>query len=117
MAYETNPPATEGKVPEPQGHFAARVPERVARGVYTSAQVLIEAPKEIMIDFLMGLTRPFNVVSRVIVTPQTLSEFINALERNLDGYIQAYGPPPTPPIPPNQKTPTLEEIYENFKLP
>ena len=99
-----------------QSHFAARVPEKVARGVYSSAQVVLDSPKEVMLDFLMGITRPFSVVARVVMTPQTLSEFIPALEQNLDAYIKQYGPPPALPTPVNEHKPTLEEIYEHFKL-
>ena len=99
-----------------QPHFAARVPERVARGVYSSGQVVMDSQKEILLDFLMGITRPFSVVARVIIVPQTLTEFINALEQNLDGYVKQYGQPPTHPTPPNEHKPTIEEIYEHFKL-
>ena len=97
-------------------HFAARVPEGIARGVYSSAHVVIDNPKEVVVDFLMGITRPFSVVARVVMTPQTLAEFIPALEQNLDNYIQQYGPPPALPTPVNEHKPTLEEIYEHFKL-
>ena len=76
---ETNKP--QGPEKE-QPHFSARVPEKVARGVYSSAQVVIDGPKEVLMDFLMGLTRPYSVVSRVIMVPQTLTEFANALENH-----------------------------------
>src|SRR5689334_99139 len=91
-----------GPPPNSQTHFAARVPERIARGVYSSAQVVIDNPKEVVVDFLMGITRPFSVVARVVMTPQTLAEFIPALEQNLENYIQQYGPPPTLPTSVNE---------------
>src|ERR1051325_12202209 len=100
MSEASDKPPGEGKpsgeTPPQPGHFAARVPERVARGVYSSGQVMLESPKEIVIDFLMGLTRPFCVVSRVVVTPQTLGEFVTAMEKNLEGYVQQFGEPKQP---------------------
>ncbi|MGH7180025.1 MAG: DUF3467 domain-containing protein [Tepidisphaeraceae bacterium] len=94
----------------------ARVPERVARGVFTTGQLVLDGPKEFVIDFLQGLTRPFQVASRVVMTPGTMSEFIAALRINLDNYTRSFGPPPpfNPPQP--QPRPTIQEIYENFKL-
>lgn len=95
----------------------ARVPERVARGVLTTGQLILDSPKEFVIDFLQGLTRPFQVGARVVITPQTMAEFVAALQENLDNYIQAFGPPPPLNIPQPQPRPTIQEIYENFKLP
>jgi hypothetical protein len=116
MSDQSNEQNEGGAKPEP-GHFSARVPEKVARGVYSSGQVVIETPKEILMDFLMGITRPFSVVARVVVVPQTLVEFITALEQNLETYTKQYGEPKPPPTPPNERKPTLEEIYEHYKLP
>src|SRR4051812_2593834 len=101
MSDQSNEQNEGGAKPEP-GHFSARVPEKVARGVYSSGQVVIETPKEILMDFLMGITRPFSVVARVVVVPQTLVEFITALEQNLETYTKQYGEPKPPPTPPNE---------------
>ena len=97
--------------------IGARVPEKIARGVYSTGQLVLDSPKEFIIDFLQGLTRPHQVVSRVVVTPQTMQEFINALQLNLDNYTKTFGPPPPLPTPPQQPRPSIEEIYQNFKLP
>src|ERR1700748_1752083 len=72
-------------------NIAARVPERVARGVYSTGQVVLDSPKEFVIDFLQSLTRPHAVVARVVVTPQTMTEFISALQQNLQRYKTAFG--------------------------
>ena len=96
---------------------AARVPEKVARGVYSTGQLVLDSPKEFIIDFLQGLTRPHQVVARVVITPQTMQEFINALQQNLDNYTKTFGAPPPLPPPPTQNRPSIEEIYQNFKLP
>ncbi len=114
-------PAPDPNAPQvqPFSHqpVAARVPERVARGVYSTGQVVLDSPKEFVIDFLQGLTRPHSVVARVVLTPQTMLEMRNALDENLGNYTKNFGPPPTLPTPPNQPRPTIQEIYENFKLP
>jgi hypothetical protein len=96
---------------------AARVPERVARGVMSTGQLVLDGPKEFVIDFLNGLTRPHQVAARVVLAPSTLNEFIQALQQNLDNYGKMFDPPQPPPVPPNQPKPTIQEIYENFKLP
>ena len=95
---------------------SARVPERVAKGVYSTGQLILDSPKEFVIDFLQGMTRPHQVGARVVITPQTMTEFIGALQHNLEGYTRAYGPPPPLPVPPPQTRPTIQEVYDNFKL-
>src|ERR1700727_1534398 len=62
---------------------AARVPEKVAKGIFCTGQVILDSPKEFVIDFLQGLTRPYQVVSRVVMTPQTIAELSDALQKNL----------------------------------
>lgn len=94
---------------------SARVPERVARGAYSTGQIILDSPKEFIIDFLQGLTRPQQVTARVVLHPATMGEFATALRQNLDNYTRTFGPPPQLP-PPGQNRPTIQEIYENFKL-
>lgn len=96
---------------------AARVPEKVARGVYCTGQVILDSPKEFIVDFLNALTRPHQVVARVIMTPQTMSEFARALGQNLEMYKRSFGDPPSIPPPPQDRRPNIQEIYENFRLP
>ncbi len=96
---------------------AARVPEKVAKGLFCTGQVILDSPKEFVIDFLQGLTRPYQVVSRVVLTPQTVSELADALTKNVEMYTKQFGPPPPVPGPVPKNRPTLQEIYENFRLP
>jgi hypothetical protein len=121
VSQPPNSPFNDDKpVREPIEHqsVSARVPERVGRAVYSTGQLVLDSPKEFVIDFLQSLTRPYQVGARVVITPQTMAEFIGALEQNLDNYTKSFGPPPAlPPPPPNQPRPTIQEIYENFKLP
>ena len=120
---EPTPPSPDDPrrdiVQQPVQHqpVSARVPEKVSRGVMSTGQVILDSPKEFMIDFLQGRTRPHQVVARVIMTPATMQEFLNALQQNVQRYTDTYGPPPTLNIPSPQNRPTIQEIYENFKLP
>jgi len=122
----TNPPENpfasgdaDKPISEPIHHHAisARVPERVARGVYSTGQLVLDGPKEFVIDFLQGLTRPFQINARVVMTPSTMSEFVNALTTNLENYTRTFGNPPPLPIPQPHQRPTIQEIYDNYKLP
>src|SRR5206468_2803295 len=48
------PPFSDAPVVQPYSHqpVSARVPERVARGVYSAGQIILDSPKEFVIDFL-----------------------------------------------------------------
>lgn len=113
MSNDPKNPFAQGE--ERPGHFSARVPERVKHGVYSNAQIILDSPKEFVIDFMQGLSRPSQVGARVVITPQTMMEFIAALQQNVDAYTQQFGPPPPAPPPPDRR-PTLEEIYDIYKL-
>jgi hypothetical protein len=94
---------------------AARVPERIARGVFTTGVLVLDSPHEFVLDFLQGLTRPFQVAARIVVVPAVMEQIAVAASENLEKYSQAFGTPAQLPKPP-QKRPTIAEIYENFKL-
>src|SRR6266487_3002792 len=102
--------------PQPPGHFSARVPEKVGRGVYCTGQIIHDSPKEFVIDFLQGLNRPFQIVARVVLAPATMAEFISTFQQNLNNYTKQFGEPMMPNVPPPERRPTIEEIYENYKL-
>jgi hypothetical protein len=108
------PPQVETFSHAPVG---ARVPERVGRGAFCTGQVILDGPKEFVVDFLQGLTRPFQVVARVVLAPSTAAELAEALRRNVEMYTQKFGPPPAVPGPANPRRPTLAEVYENFRVP
>jgi Protein of unknown function (DUF3467) len=94
---------------------AARVPEKLGRAVATTGMLVLDSPNEFVLDFLQGLTRPHQIVARVIVVPKIMEQVVTAASDNLEKYIAANGAPPSLPKPP-QKRPTIAEIYENFKL-
>jgi hypothetical protein len=95
---------------------AARVPERVARGGHATGVIVLDSPTEFVMDFLQGLTRPYQIVSRIVVHPMVMGQIARAMQENVNNYNQAFGAPPALPAPP-QRRPTIQEIYENFKLP
>src|SRR5215210_4135449 len=72
------PPADQ---PQPDGNsgqfnqriqhapVTARVPEKVARGVFSTGVIVIDGPFEFILDFVMGLVQPRQVVARVVMSP------------------------------------------------
>ena len=77
---------------------------------------VLDSPTEFVIDFFQGLSRPALIVGRVVMAPRTMANFYGALQENLGRFTQSFGPPPSLPKPPAQR-PTLQEIYENYRLP
>lgn len=117
---EGNPPPgdpSKGPVTEPFSHqpVAARVPDRCVRGVVSTGVVVLDSPTEFVIDFLQGLTRPFQIVARVVVPPAAMAQLVSAVGENLNRYTQTFGSPPA--MPRSERRPTLQEVYETFKLP
>jgi hypothetical protein len=94
---------------------SARVPERLARGAITTGVLVLDSPHEFVLDFLQSLTRPYQIVARVVVVPRVMEQIVNGASDNLAKYTEVFGAPPTLPKPP-QRRPTIAEIYENFKL-
>jgi len=85
--------------------------------VYCTGQVILDSPKEFIVDFLNALTRPHQVVARVVMHPQTMAELARALAQNIQIYKGNFGDPPPLPPPPTDRRPSIQEIYENFRLP
>jgi hypothetical protein len=96
--------------------IGARVPEKIARGVFSTGVIVLDSPKEFVLDFLQGLSRPFQVSARIVLAPATFEEFTVALKDNLNKYTEAFGPIPQLPKPANPQRPTIQEIYETFKV-
>jgi len=95
---------------------AARVPERLARGIFTTGVLVQDGPNEFVLDFLLSLSRPPQIAARVILAPGVMDALVRTLADNLNKYVQAFGPPAPLPRPQMQRRPSIQEIYENFKL-
>ena len=111
----------------PQGQFsqqvrhrqvAARVPEGVGRGLYANTALVLAGSHEFVVDFLQSVARPQQVVQRIVLPPTILQNLLRAIRQNIDNYQNRFGEiPKGPPTNPNAKPPSIEEIYDQLKLP
>jgi hypothetical protein len=117
------PPQEPGSFSQEFQHaqVSARVPDKVARGVFSTGVLVQQGPYEFVLDFVQGMVQPRQVVARVVLPPAVVPILLAALRENLGLYQNQFGPPPalkvpTPPTPPPPR-PSIEEIYGQFKLP
>ncbi len=97
---------------------AARVPDKVARGVFSTGALVLQGAHEFVIDFVLRMNQPQQIVARVILPLGLMPGLINALRENLANYQKQFGAPPALPTPqPPPKPPTIDEIYDQLKLP
>ena len=122
-------PSRDPNQPQPQGNagqfsqhiqhspISARVPEKVAKGVFSTGVIVIDGPYEFVLDFVMGLVQPRQVVARVVMHPAVVEQFVNAIRDNVSKYESRFGPIPQLPKPtPPPKPPTIQEIYDDLKM-
>jgi hypothetical protein len=121
-------PENEGNKPKNDPHtfsqdfqianLSARVPERVARGVFSTGVLVLQAASEFVLDFILRMNQPHQVAARVILPVGLMPQLIDALKGNLENYRQTFGHPPpplpTPPVP--QQPPSIEEIYRDLRM-
>jgi hypothetical protein len=96
---------------------SARVPERIVRGVMATGVLVLDGPNEFLLDFVQALTRPYQIAARIVLSPAVMEQFVLAVRDNLRKYEQRFGPPPVLPRPPTDRRPTLQEIYDELKIP
>jgi hypothetical protein len=95
----------------------ARLPDRVAAGVFSTGVIVMEGPEEFVVDFIQGVQRPPRVAARVVLGPTTMTQFVAALKENLHRYEQVFGAPKPLPAPNTERRPTIQEIYQDLRLP
>ncbi len=102
---------------------SALVPERVARGVFSTGAVVVQGPHEFILDFLLRMSQPHQVAARVVLPPGVVAQFISALADNLRNYEAKHGPPFVPNAPGAFGQPqasnapvSAQELYEQLKL-
>ncbi len=83
--------------PPPSGSIqvqpvAARVSESASRGVFSTGVVLLTGGNEFIVDFVQNLGSPTSVVSRVIIPHAAMPKIIDAIDRNVEGYEDRFGP-------------------------
>ncbi|HET6251466.1 MAG TPA: DUF3467 domain-containing protein [Tepidisphaeraceae bacterium] len=96
---------------------AARVPEKIGRGIFSTGVLIQDGPGEFVLDFLQGLAKPPTIAARVILSPLAMHSFVNSLRENLGNFTKSFGAPQPLPKPPTPHRPTIQELYEHFKLP
>lgn len=142
------PPDSDGNAPQgsPESHpvsysqVSALVPEHVRGGVFSTGAVVLQGAHEFILDFLQRMTRPYQVVARVVLPPAVTERFIAALQENLQNYERTFGVVPRAPQPqsrsgvaadaphepglgstapqtvPNQSS-VAQDLYDQLKLP
>ena len=97
---------------------SAIVPERVARGVFSTGAVVVQGNHEFIIDFLLRMNSPQQVAARVVMPPAVVGQLVMALQQNLQNYEGKFGPVPTPQLAgdqPSEQT-SARDLYEQLKL-
>lgn len=120
MSAETNPPNEPPSFTQEVQHsqISARVPEKVARGVFSTGTLVLQGPHEFILDFVLRMNQPHQIVARVILPHALMPGLIAALRENLNNFQSKFGPCPALPVsPPPPQPPSIEEIYSQLKLP
>lgn len=97
--------------------LSARVPEHVARGVFSTGAIIICGNTEFVLDFLLRMSRPHQVVARVVLPQAVVPQVIHALRDNVARFTERFGAIPQLPKPENEARPSIQEIYDDLKLP
>jgi hypothetical protein len=105
------------KTPVRAQHVSARVPDRVGDGVFSSGLILMTGGTEFVADFVQNVGPPAKIVARVVMPHAVLPQLIEALRKNLELYTQKFGAPPELPRAEPKKRPTIQEVYDDLKLP
>src|SRR5260370_28526131 len=72
-------------------NISARVPEKVARGVFSTGVLVIQGASEFVLDFVLRMNQPHQVAARVILPISLVPRLIDALKANLENYRQTFG--------------------------
>lgn len=99
-------------------NVGARVPEKVARGVFATGVLVLQGNTEFILDFVLRMNQPHQIVARVVLPFNLIPQMIQALHGNLEQYRRTFGaPPPAMPMPPPPaQPPSIEEIYQSLKM-
>ncbi len=85
------PPPPNGPHPVRSPHVGALVPAHVARGVFSTGVAVLAGSHEFLVDFLLQMQHPQQVVARVILPPPVVGQFLQALRENIGRYEQRFG--------------------------
>ena len=70
----------------------ARVPEKVGRGVFATALMVLQTNELFVLDLLSMTSQPQQVVVRIIMTATSFAQFLAALRVNVEHYESEIGP-------------------------
>ena len=105
---------------------SALVPEQVAKGAFSTGAVVLNGSHEFILDFLLRMTRPHQVVTRVVMPPAVVPQMLQALRQNMENYQRRFGPIPTVPQPlgeqpqqpqQQQQNVSAQDLYDQLKFP
>ncbi|HNX37256.1 MAG TPA: DUF3467 domain-containing protein [Candidatus Cloacimonadota bacterium] len=77
----------------PQNQINIKIDEKVGEGTYSNFFLITNSPSEFIIDFgriLPGIPDA-KIYTRVVTTPQHAKQFLQALEKNIDGFESQFG--------------------------
>lgn len=121
--FPPNPPDDQPPPSEPAPQqvqvpsVTARVPSFIGSGVMSTGAIIMTGPHVFVLDFLQQFGNPPQLVGRVVMPHVVMGQFIRALEHNLAMFEQNFGPPPKLPKPDPANRPSIQEVYDNLKLP
>ena len=92
----SNSPGDPGEHPYFQNFqhtpVGARVPEKIGRGVFATALMVLQTNELFVLDLLSMTSQPQQVVGRIIMTATSFSQFLAALRLNVEHYEREIGP-------------------------
>ncbi|MAT15212.1 MAG: hypothetical protein CMJ46_08085 [Planctomyces sp.] len=71
---------------------SALVPEHIATGVYSTGAMVFQGAHEFVVDFMMRLGKPHQLVARIVLAPSVIPSILRALQSNLDSYDRQFHP-------------------------
>ena len=74
---------------------AARVPERVSRGVFSTGVLVLEGPGEFVLDFLQAVARPYQIVGTSSSRRRSCSNSLQPPATTWESFRQTLAPPPS----------------------
>ncbi|MEZ6132881.1 MAG: DUF3467 domain-containing protein [Planctomycetaceae bacterium] len=99
--------------------IGALVPAHVAMGIFSTGAVVLQGQHEFIVDFLLRMQQPQQVAARIVMPPQVVGQFIQALAENIRKHEDRFGEIllPSAPVPdPNAPKQTAQDLYDQLKL-
>lgn len=98
--------------------LTALVPEHIGAGVFCTGAIILTTPNEFVLDFLIRMARPHQVVARVVLPPGVVTSVVSALRLSRQRWEKRFGKiPAIEQPPPPDRQPDLDEVYGELKLP